>query len=158
MKNDMVNSVLQLGSELYNAGANAMNMLWKGLQSKLGAIKNVAAEAAKSISSFLGFRSPTKEGEGRDSDKWMANLINMMVRDLRRHKGRLAEEAAKVAQLVNFQGKSSELTYIGSSAMVSPGAKNVVLQINNPKIFDKKDIDNFMNPVVNRLRKLGVGI
>jgi hypothetical protein len=158
MKNDMVNSVLQLGSELYNAGANAMNMLWKGLQSKLGAIKSVAAEAAKSISSFLGFRSPTKEGEGKDSDKWMANLINMMVRDLRKHKGRLAEEAAKVAQLVNFQGKSSELTYIGSSTMVSPGAKNVVLQINNPKIFDKKDIDNFMNPVVNRLRKLGVGI
>lgn len=158
MKNDMVNSVLQLGSELYNAGANAMNMLWKGLQSKLGAIKSVAAEAAKSISSFLGFRSPTKEGEGKDSDKWMANLINMMVRDLRRNKGLLAAEAAKVSEIISFKGKSSELTYIGSSAMVSPGAKNVVLQINNPKIFDKKDIDNFMNPVVNRLRKLGVGI
>jgi phage-related protein len=158
MKNDMVDTILNLGSSLYNAGVNAMNMLWKGLQSKLGAIKNVAAEASKAISSFLGFRSPTKEGEGKDSDKWMSNLVNMMVNDLKKNKGKLAAEAAKVSSILNFRG-SSDISYNGTKEFTTPSTgKQVVLQINNAKIFDTKDIDKFMNPVVTRLRKLGVGV
>ena len=158
MKNDMVDTILGLGSSLYNAGANAMDMLWKGLKSKLQAIKNVASEAAKAISSFLGFKSPTKEGEGKDADKWMPNLMNMLINGIKNNKGKLAAAAADISKMLKFEG-SSDLSYktsIGSN--LNTGLKNVVLQVNNPKIFDTKDVDKFMNPVVTRLRKLGVGL
>lgn len=158
MKNDMVDTILGLGTSLYNAGVNAMDMLWKGLKSKLGAIKDIASQAAKAIGSFLGFKSPTKEGEGKDADKWMPNLMNMLIDGIKNNKGKLAAAAADVSKMLKFEG-TSDMSYkasVGNS--MNAGLKNVVLQINNPKIFDTKDIDKFMNPVVTRLRKLGVGL
>jgi len=152
-----VNVISNLGSSLYTAGANAINMLYKGLKSKIKAIKNIAKEAADAIASFLGFKSPTKEGEGRYADTWMPNLMNMLIDGINKNKGKLAMAAKDVSKMLSFEGTSdmSYRTTIGRSISTSP--KNIVLQINNPKVFDTKDIDKFMNPVVNRLRRLGVG-
>jgi phage-related protein len=152
-----VNIISNLGSSLYTAGANAINMLYKGLKSKIKAIKNIAKEAADAVASFLGFKSPTKEGEGRYADKWMPNLMNMLIDGINKNKGKLAMAAEDVSRMLNFEGTSdfNYKTTIGKSMSASP--KNVILQINNPKVFDTKDIDKFMNPVVARLRRLGVG-
>jgi len=54
-------------------------MFARGIQSAIGRAVAAARSAAAKIKSYLGWSSPTKEGPGRDSDKWAPNLMNMLA-------------------------------------------------------------------------------
>lgn len=63
----------------YSAGKNLLDMFKQGMQSKIEGLKNVARNAANVLKNILGFSSPTKEGPGKNSDKWAPNFMDMFI-------------------------------------------------------------------------------
>jgi len=59
-------------------GSNLVKGVADGILSGIQRVRDAASQVARSISSFLGFSSPTKEGPGALSDQWMPNLFEML--------------------------------------------------------------------------------
>lgn len=158
LKGKILSALKGIPSALYTAGRNMLSMLVKGINSKLQAVKNAASNVASKIKSFLGFGSPTEEGPGKYSDSWMPNMMTMFK------KGIISKIPA-IKEALNVVGKTVEsnqpvltpgfaTTGITSNKSTT-GEKQVILNVNNAKIFDKSDIDKFMTPVVQRLKRAG---
>jgi hypothetical protein len=60
-------------------GANLIGMIVKGIGDKIEDVKKAGGAVAKVIEDFLGFHSPAKKGPGSTADKWMPNLMNMLI-------------------------------------------------------------------------------
>jgi len=82
IKDSIMGVVGQAGSW----GKSLMGNLIGGISSKMDSLRNMAAEAANTVSDFLGWHSPTKKGAGSDADRWAPNLMNMI------NKGLLADQ------------------------------------------------------------------
>ena len=54
-------------------------MIGKGITSAISSVKDAVSNVAGTISSFLGFHSPTEQGPGADADTWAPNLIKMFA-------------------------------------------------------------------------------
>lgn len=80
--NNLVNWFNNLASNALNWGKNLIQQFINGIESMAGAVGNAAANIGKSIASFLGFHSPTEQGEGKTSDEWAPNLITMFTKGL----------------------------------------------------------------------------
>lgn len=63
-------------------GANLISGFLKGVQNAISGIGKTLGNVGSSIASYLGFHSPTKEGPGRDADKWAPNLMKMYAQGL----------------------------------------------------------------------------
>lgn len=75
-----IRSILSsLAASAFSWGANLGSMFARGIQSAIGRAVAAARSAAAKIKSYLGWSSPTKEGPGKDSDKWAPNLMNMLA-------------------------------------------------------------------------------
>lgn len=147
-----------VGSTLYNAGRNLMDMLYNGIMSGVQKVKNAASNVASSIKSFLGFSSPTEEGAGKTSNLWMPNLINMMTKGLQDGESKIKNAVSRVSKNLVMQGESKVSLGVSgySSSTGNVGKGQIILQINNPKFFNQADVDRMMNPVINKLRKVGL--
>lgn len=161
IKSGIVNTIQGVANSMYNAGKNLMNMLYNGIMSGVGKVKSAASNVASSIKSFLGFSSPTEEGAGKSSHLWMPNLINMMTKGLQEGEGKIKTAVGKVSSHLTMTGKAdfefSRTSSYGKPVTTGTG-KQIILQINNPKIFNQKDIDNMMNPVIATLRRKGLTV
>jgi phage-related protein len=104
-----------LGSILYNAGRNLIQMLINGIKNMVGGVGRAVGDIAGSIGRFLGFHSPTEEGPGADADQWMPNLGTMLATGLRAQADKLGESAKQVAASVAGQlGAGSGQIAVGS--------------------------------------------
>jgi phage-related protein len=153
-----VSLLSNLGSDMLKWGKNLINMLYDGFMSGVEKVKNAVSNLASGVKKFIGFESPTEEGAGKNADKWMPNLMNMLVDGIDKNKGGLQKATKEVADMLQFKGGTEFNIKTGFGQGFNPNPKYVILQINNPKIFDTADIDKFMNPVVQRLRRVGVGL
>lgn len=131
------------GTSLYKYGVNLINGFINGLKSKLGQVKNIAAQITNTIKNFVGFRSPTKEGEGRYADEWMPNLVDMLVDGLNKGKSRIAQASKSMSSIIGSNLTSSSIT--NSNA-------NVIININGANM----DINQIGETLVNKLRNYGL--
>jgi TP901 family phage tail tape measure protein len=86
-----------LWSKAYNWGSNLVHMVADGIRNAIASVRAAASEAASSISSVLGFHSPTKEGPASDSDKWMPNMMSMFSDGIQRDIPRIQNAVGQVA-------------------------------------------------------------
>jgi hypothetical protein len=83
------------------------------VKSKISWITNVVKDLAGTISDYLWFHSPTKKWPASDSDKWMPNLIWMLVKWLEQWKEKFSKVAFELSSvLVQQFGKTWNLIQI----------------------------------------------
>ena len=112
-----------LGVNMIQAGENMMNMLKQGIENKINEIRDTASRVAQSIKDFLGFSSPTKEWPWSNSDKWMPNLIWMLVDGLDAWKDRIATASERIAEKI--RGAIGEEAFESISGWIEPFLRNV---------------------------------
>lgn len=71
-----------LFGEAWDWGSQVIKQIIGGIKSMAGAVGEEAKKIAGKIANFLGFHSPTEEGPGSESDKWMPNLMKMMIKGI----------------------------------------------------------------------------
>ena len=70
-------------SPAYSWGRNLVENFAQGMESKRSRVINAALGLANKIKNLLGFHSPTKEGPGREADKWAPNFVKMFAEGLK---------------------------------------------------------------------------
>ena len=83
-----------IASQAFSWGANIIGNIISGIQSAMGGLGSALSSVGSKIANYLGFHSPTKEGEGRFADEWMPNLMKMLSEGI---KGGLPDIEANVA-------------------------------------------------------------
>ena len=58
-------------------GKNLISGFVQGVKDKIASVKSTLKNVGNTIKDFLGFSSPTKEGPGRDADKWAPSFMEM---------------------------------------------------------------------------------
>ena len=86
----------------WNWGSNMVNALANGIRSGINAVGNAVGAVAGKIKGFLGFHSPTKEGPGSESDKWMPNMIQMFEKGIKQGLPDIREAALSAAQTLSL--------------------------------------------------------
>ena len=146
--------IANLSKTLYNSGRNLISNLISGITSKFGDLKNTVMKGAGIIGNFLGFESPTKEGPGKESDKWMPNLMRMLSETLLSKRSLLKDSVQKIAGDLSFNDVSANIgvkSSLGNGALA--GAKgNIILNINNPQIFDRRGIQQVASDIKTELQ------
>ena len=100
MGENIVSFFKNLWPNMLEAGQNMMNMLIQGIKQKVEDLKNAVAGVAQKIKDFLGFSSPTKEWPWSNSDKWIPNLINMLVDGFDKWKNRIGIASERIAEKI----------------------------------------------------------
>jgi TP901 family phage tail tape measure protein len=97
-----------LSDALHNAfqwGSNFVHMIADGISGAIGAVEDAAKNVVGRIKAFLGFSSPTKEGEGSTSHRWAPNFVQMFSDGLTEGTSRVADSSRKLAQtLADYLG------------------------------------------------------
>jgi tape measure domain-containing protein len=107
-----------LNFSLYKSGKNLLGSLIDGIWSKFSSLKNAASSAAGVIRDYIGWFSPTKKGAGSDSDKWIPNLMKMMIGGFNNYKNKLANAASLVSGGIasSLAGTSSGIPGIATAS------------------------------------------
>lgn len=97
-----IRSILSsLAASAFSWGRNLGSMFASGLQSAIGRAVSAAKSAAAKIKSFLGWSSPTKEGPGKDSDKWAPNLMSMLASGIQSGIPKLQTSVTQAAHVIS---------------------------------------------------------
>lgn len=80
-------------------GINMVEMLVQGIREGAYKMREASVNLANEIKDNLGFGSPTKKGPGKDSDKWMPNLMDMLVNGLS-DTTRIEQASANIAAMI----------------------------------------------------------
>ncbi len=142
-----------LGTGAANSGKNFINMLVQGILSGAGAIWNAVSSIAQNIWKALGFHSPAKEGPGKDADKWMPNLINMLSKDLIAGVPKIQAAVNVVAKPLSIIGHpaAAGVTAPVATSSGGPGGTTVInINIADP-IRSRKDIQDMAKQVGDEL-------
>ncbi|HHY42985.1 MAG TPA: hypothetical protein GX514_09135 [Thermoanaerobacterales bacterium] len=70
-------------SDAFSWGKNLIDNFIDGIKSMAHKVGDAVSNVAGGIKDLLGFSSPTKKGPGKDADKWMPNLIDMLAEGIR---------------------------------------------------------------------------
>jgi phage-related protein len=107
-----------LNFSLYKSGKNLLGSLIDGIWSKFSSLKNAASSAAGVIKDYIGWFSPTKKGAGKDSDKWIPNLMKMLIGSFKRYKNKLASAASLTSDSIasSLAGTSSGIPGIARAS------------------------------------------
>ncbi|WDU82268.1 phage tail protein [Caloramator sp. Dgby_cultured_2] len=141
---DGKNFISDILSDAFNWGKNLIQNIINGINSMIDKAKSAVSNVASTISNFLGFHSPAKEGPGSDADKWAPNLMQMFSEGIYSNIGNIqaaVNATAGALQGLNVQpkvgfaaarsyggnviGQSSEIhLYIGTLIADDYGLKN----------------------------------
>jgi phage-related protein len=97
VKHAVIDPILGIGQMLFDAGKNLMKMLADGIKAAAGGVWDAAKGVVSGIGGFLGFHSPTKQGPGREADRWMPNLMRMLASGIDEHTPLVAGAAGRAA-------------------------------------------------------------
>ncbi|OEH86256.1 hypothetical protein BHU72_12030 [Desulfuribacillus stibiiarsenatis] len=64
-----------LVADAFNWGRNMISGFIDGIMSMIGAVRSAVSSVMDSVSGFLGFNSPAKEGPGRHIETWGENMV-----------------------------------------------------------------------------------
>ena len=104
-----------LGRNAYNWGKNLILNIINGIKAMWSSLKSTVSSVASTISNYLGFGSPTKEGPGHTADEWIPNLINMFEKDLYLALPDISKATAAVASALNPYGSVNAVVGEGTS-------------------------------------------
>lgn len=79
---------------------NFMGMLGDWITESMWALQSKVENVANVFSDYLGFHSPTKKGPGSDADKWMPNLMKMLVTWLSSWEHSLTQATVRIAKIL----------------------------------------------------------
>ena len=82
-------------------GINLVTMIWDWIADWVKYIKEKVVAVASTIKNFLWFWSPTKEWPWKDSNRWIPNLITMLVKWFREWEAEISEATVKVASAMS---------------------------------------------------------
>jgi tape measure domain-containing protein len=69
----------EIKEDAFSWGKNLITGFVDGIKEKVKTIKLTLKNVGNTVKDFIGFSSPTKEGPGRDADKWAPNLMKMFA-------------------------------------------------------------------------------
>lgn len=117
--------------DLYKSGQNLINGFVRGIKSKIQSAKNAVSNVSQTVKDYLGWHSPTKKGAGSDSDKWIPNLMEMMLEGFDKYQRKLAVMSNNMAGII-LQGNNPNamgLTNAYNTTNTSTNNKNVNINI-----------------------------
>jgi TP901 family phage tail tape measure protein len=118
-----------LAGQFVRWGQNMLTSFIKGLENALGGLKNSLQNIGNTIASWLGFHSPTKEGEGRYIVDWGQNMIKGFV------SGMVQAQPILTSQLAQMISAPGNISYGGSgnagagNAFALSGNHTIVVQV-----------------------------
>ncbi|MDI6711465.1 MAG: phage tail tape measure protein [Bacillota bacterium] len=120
-----LDALRRLRAQALEWGKNLIVGFIDGIKAKIRAIPDALKGAAQRIKDFLGFHSPTREGPGREADRWAPNLVNMYAAGLLAGRARLAGAAAVLAKAAVIAPLASAQASLGTGrapALAGAGA------------------------------------
>jgi len=111
--NNISNWFEGLNGKASGFGSNFLQGWISGFESQLGNLAKAAENAAQQVAKFLGFHSPSKEGPGRDLDKWPVNFVKSYAAGLNASRPMLSAAVANLASA--FAGLSANGSKSGGS-------------------------------------------
>lgn len=114
LKSDIQSKISSIN--LYRHGQNLIQGLINGINSKLQAAKNAVSNIASTVKSYLGWSSPTKEGAGKDSDKWIPNLMEMMIGGFKKYRNKLRDITGQLSSTIGSSLTSATPNIAGTAA------------------------------------------
>ena len=141
----------------WNWGSNMVNALANGIRSGINAVGNAVGAVAGKIKGFLGFHSPTKEGPGSESDKWMPNMIQMFEKGIKQGLPDIREAALSAAQTLSLIGNTNTLKAVSVSDSPSSAPASVtignLLSVENMQMANDMDITKLSNKIAEVLKE-----
>ncbi|KRQ86059.1 Apolipoprotein A1/A4/E domain protein [Caloramator mitchellensis] len=110
-----------------NWGKNLVKNIIDGINSMIDKVRETASKVASTISNFIGFHSPAKEGPGSDADKWAPNLMKMYAQGIYSNIGNIqaaVKATAGVLQGLNTSFENNIASAVGTAILQA-------MQINN---------------------------
>ncbi len=130
-------TVLGIIDDAKNWGKNLMSNITDGIKSKVNSVKTAVSNAASAIKDFLGFSSPTREGPGRDADRWAPNLMRMYAQGISSNVGMVqsaANEAARGLAAMSALNVAPAFAGVGSGTSSSGIGNNSSAASPQPEI------------------------
>jgi TP901 family phage tail tape measure protein len=129
--------VLNIVGDAWNWGKNLINNIIGGIKSMIGKVADVAKDVANTISRFLGFHSPAKEGPGAEADKWMPNLMQMLQEGIDKE---IPDLQAKLSMVLQPKVPTAAVLAAGASGAavtntVSKASKSIDSQKAAPLVY-----------------------
>lgn len=148
---------LDMVKTAYNWGANLISGFIDGIKSMASAAANAAHDVVKSVANFLGFHSPSKEGEGRHIVEWGANMIKGFEDGIRSqvpHLRSLMNTVIKAPNLAVDAGVGALSVPASSFGTVNNNSQNNYITINAKDIKELSDLVSLFNKLkqTNRAR------
>jgi hypothetical protein len=132
-------------------GINLMKNFISGIGSKLKDLKNMVTNIPSTVKSLIGFRSPTKEGPGRDSDKWSPNLMNMFIQGIQGKLPALRAAMRDMADELKIQSQGQGKLLYNAGIAGNAGGVNVNVTMNYPNVSSDQNINETMEQVQEKL-------
>lgn len=137
----------------FSWGKNLISGFIDGIKSMIGKVKDTASSVTKAVSGYLGFNSPSKEGEGRFITDWGENMIGGFLEGV---KNAIPDVSSVVGQATSVAGQALNSTT--TSNVYSGG--NVTINMYNPQVASTKDINNvsrqLQKQITTQNRTLGI--
>jgi len=149
-----VSAIKGAASRMFSAGANLVGNLIRGVTSKIAAFKAKVGELAQAAKNFIGWESPTKEGPGKTADKWIPNLIDMMVGGLDNGVSRFAKAGSNLAGALQRSTMTGIETNINARIPqgITAAPNNVTFKIDASHM----DVDQLGRMLVSKFRSYGI--
>lgn len=150
-----------LNFSLWTSGKNLIQSFIDGFKSKFQSLRNAASSAAGIVKNFVGWFSPTKEGAGKDSDKWIPNLMDMLAQGFYDSKNKLASAAGYASGIIS-QGLAGISTTPGNLGLAGAAGGFTTTNTDNKKYVINVYADNRTNgrqvgkDLVAELNSLGI--
>lgn len=116
-------------------GANMIEGFINGIKSKIQKVKDTASDVINAVKDFMGFHSPSKEGEGRYIVDWGANMINGFMQGI---KSKLPD----MQQLMSTAIQSPTLFSLNQGGISSPGSLSTHNTYNSTRVNNLLHADN----------------
>ncbi len=116
-------------------GKNLIENFTKGIEEKVNSLKDSLEKVGQKFKNYLGFSSPTKEGPGREADKWAPNFMEMFRKGIvqglpgiRASVSSIADEMAGLASMTVQPAVQATASagYMTDSGMMSEGIAQAV--------------------------------
>jgi TP901 family phage tail tape measure protein len=140
IKHVIIDPIKNLATVLLDAGKNLINMLIQGIKDKLGELKNTLGTVAGTITGFLGFHSPPKEGPLSDSHTYMPNMMKMFAGGIDTHIPLVAGAVNRVALAttrvgtISSQAAASFASAASSAASGASGGGDIHIYIDGQEV------------------------
>ena len=162
MVSGIINTVGKIGNlsgSAYRWGKNLIDGFINGFKSGIKALTNAVSSVSNTVKNFIGWESPTKKGAGKNSHKWIPNLMEMMIVGFNRYTKKLGISASNVSKSIanNLMTTSS-----GLNIPVQSGYTNLATRQMNNSISIVVNADSMTNGrevgkiLVKELNNLGI--